>query len=239
MLSSLHRARPPLSDIHVCDERVLASSRAGNIGVLFDESLNMVPQVTAMCKSAFYRLRKIRLIRKHLTFDAAQLLVQALVTSKLDYCNSLLYGLPKNVIKQLRRVQNAAARVVTLSPKFCHIIPVLANLHWLSIYLRIEFKILIVTCKPLHGLAPPYIKDLLQSYLPARDLRSSKKNLLVVPAFNINSYGRRAFSVAVPLLWNSLLQQIRDAGSLDIFKRQLKTVLFKLITRLWCFYIRS
>ena len=239
VISSVNRARPPLSDIHVCDERVLASSRAGNIGVLFDESLNMVPQVTAMCKSAFYRLRKIRLIRKHLTFDAAQLLVQALVTSKLDYCNSLLYGLPKKVIKQLRRVQNAAARVVTLSPKFCHITPVLANLHWLSIYLRIELKILIVTCKPLHGLAPAYIKDLRQSYLPARDLRSSKKNLLVVPAFNINSYGRRAFSVAVPLLWNSLLQQIRDAGSLDIFKRQLNTVLFKLITRLWCFYIRS
>ena len=88
-----------------------------------------------MCKSAFYHLRKIRLIRKHLTFDAAQLLVQALVTSKLDYCNSLLYGLAKKVIKQLQRVQNAAARVVTLSPKFCHITPVLANLHWLSIYL--------------------------------------------------------------------------------------------------------
>ena len=105
--------------------------------------------------------------------------------------------------------------------------------------MRIEFKILIVTCKPLHGLAPAYIKDLLQSYLPARDLRSSKKNLLVVPAFNINSYGHRAFSVAAPLLWNSLLQHIRDAGSLDIFKRQLKTVLFELITRLWCFYIKS
>ena len=158
MVSSLHRARPPLSDIHVCDERVLASTRAGNIGVLFDESLSMVPQVTAMCKSAFYRLRKIRLIRKHLTFDAAQLLVQALVTSKLDYCNSLLYGLAKNVIKQLQCVQNAAARVFTLSPKFYHITPVLANLHWLSIYLQIELKILIVTCKPLHGLAPAYIK---------------------------------------------------------------------------------
>ena len=180
----------------------------------------MVPQVTATSKSAFYHLRKIRLIRKHLTFDLAQLLARAVVTSKLDYCNSLLYGLPKNVIKQLQRVQNAAARVVTLSPKFCHITPVLANLHWLSIYLRIELKILIVTCKTLHGLAPSYIKDLVQSYLPARDLRSSKKNLLVVPVFNINSYGRRAFSVASPLLWNSLPQHIRDAGSLDIFKRR-------------------
>ena len=217
MTSSLHRARPPLSHIYVCDERVLASPRALNIGVLLDESLSMVPQVTAMCKSAFYHLRKIRLIRKHLTF-AAQVLVQALVTSKLDYCNSLLYGLPKNVIKQLQRVQNAAARVVTLSPKFCHITPVLANLHWLSIYLRIELKILIVTCKTLHGLAPGYIKDVLQSYLSKRDLRSSKKNLLVVLAFNINSYGRRAFSVAAPLLWNSLPQHIKDAGSLDFLK---------------------
>ena len=104
-------------------------------------------------------------------------------------------------------------------PKVCHITPVLANLHWLPIDLRngIEFKILTVTYKTLHGLAPTYIKDLLQSCLPARDLRSPKKNLLAVRAFNINSYGRRAFSVAVPLLWNSLPQHIRDAGSLDIF----------------------
>ena len=107
--------------IHVCDERVLASPKAGNIGVLFDESLNKIPQVTAKCKSAFYHLRKISLIRRHLTFDAVQLLVHALVTSMLDYCNPLLYGSPKHVIEQLQRMQNAAARVVTLSPKFCHV----------------------------------------------------------------------------------------------------------------------
>ena len=118
----------------------------------------------------------------------------------------------------------------------------LANLHWLLIDLPVEFKILIITWKTLHGLAPAYIKDLHQSYLPARDLRSSKKSLLAVPAFNINSYGRRAFSVAAPLLWNSLPQHIRDAGSRNIFKRQLKTILFrcaffKLMTWLWCFHI--
>ena len=122
---------------------------------------------------------------------------------------------------------NAAARVVTLSPKFCHITPVLANLHWLLTDLRIEFKLLPVTYKTLHGLAPTHIKDLLQSYLPAGDLRSSNKNLLAVRAFNINSYGRRAFSVATSLLWNGLPQHIRDAGSLHILKRQLKTVLFR------------
>ena len=131
VISSLYRARPPLSHIHVCDERVLASPKASNIGVLFDESLSMVPQVTTICKCAFYHLRKISLIRKYLSFDAAQLLVHVLVTLKLDYCNSLLYGLPMRVIKQLQPVQNAAVRVVTVSPKFCHITPVLANLHWL------------------------------------------------------------------------------------------------------------
>ena len=70
---------------------------------------------------------------------------------------------------------NAAARVVTLSPKFCHITPVLVNLHWLRIDLRIEFKMFTVTYKTLHGLAPTHIKDLLQSYLAAEDLRASKE----------------------------------------------------------------
>ena len=94
-------------------------------------------------------------------------------------------------------MQNAAAGV-TLSPKFCHITPVLANLPWLPTGLRIDFKILIVTYYTLHGLAPAYIRDLLQSYLSARDLRSSKKNLLSAPAFNMDSYCRRVFAVAAP-----------------------------------------
>ena len=102
----------------------------------------MAPQVTAICKSAFYHLRKISLIRKYLAVDAAQLLVHALVTSKLGYCDSLLYGFPKYLIKKPQRVQSAAARVVTVSPKFCPITPVLKDLHWLPLDLRIEFKYL-------------------------------------------------------------------------------------------------
>ena len=120
-------------------------------------------------------------------------------------------------------MQNAAARIVSLSPKFCDITAVLRSLLWLPIDLRIEFKILIITHKTLYGLAPAD----LDSYIPGRYLRSAKKNLLVVPSFKLNSYGRRAFSVAAPLLWKSLPQHVRDADSLDIFKRQLKTFLFK------------
>ena len=191
-MSSLHRGRPPLSHIHVCDERVLASPRAGNIGVLFHESLNMVPQVTAVCKSAFYHLRKIRLIRKHLTFDAAQLLVQALVTSKLDYCNSLLYSLPSSVILHL------FLRIFTGS-RF------ISGLNWkyLSLSARLSMDMILLISKIFFNVTFRY------------GILGLQKNLLAMPAFNINSYGRRAFSVATPLLWNSLPQHIRHAGSLD------------------------
>ena len=125
------------------------------------------------------------------------------------------YGL--NVIYQLayrklHSTETAAARVVTRSPKFCHIKPVLANLLWL----RIEFNILIVTYKTLHGFAPAYTKDLLQSSSSRHGISGLQR--IVVPAFNIKSYGRRAFCVAAPLLWNSLPQHIRNAGSLTFLK---------------------
>jgi len=95
--SSLHRARTLLLHLDVCNERVLTSPKAGSIGVIFDEHLSIFPQVTAMCKPALYHLRKISVIRKYITFDRAQLLVHAVTTSKIDYCNSSLYGLPKYV----------------------------------------------------------------------------------------------------------------------------------------------
>ena len=94
LISSLHRARTLLLHLDVCNERVLTSPKAGNIGVIFDENLSIFPQVTAMCKPALHHLRKNSVIRKYLTFDRAQLLVHALTTSKIDYCSSSLYGLP-------------------------------------------------------------------------------------------------------------------------------------------------
>ena len=124
LISSLHRARPPLLHLDVCDERVLTSPKAGNIGVTFDEYLSMVtavccPQVTAMCKSAFYHLRNISIIRKYLILDTAQILVHALITSKFDYCNSLLYGLPNHMTKQLQSVQKAIGDLVSKETVCC------------------------------------------------------------------------------------------------------------------------
>ena len=127
-----------------------------------------------------------------------------------------------------RPVQNAAARVIFQIAKFDHITPALINLHWLPVTLRVQFKLLVFVYKSLHNQSPSYITDLL-SVKPAANyaLRSSGKSLLLVPKVNCSTLGVRAFAPAAPVLWNSLPLTIRSSSSLAIFKKQLKTFLFK------------
>ena len=88
---------------------------------------------------------------------SVEILVHAFVSSKLDYCNSLLYNIPKYVHNKLQFVQNAAVRLITCSRKYDHITPILIDLHWLPIAERIKFKILLLTFKALHEKSPLYI----------------------------------------------------------------------------------
>ena len=91
---------------------------------------------------------------------------------------------------------------------------------------RLKFKILVFAFKCCNDLAPGYLSDLTSHYKPTRELHSSSSNNLVVPKFNLNSYGHMAFSVAAPLLWNTLSVQLKCELSLDVFKSKLKTFLF-------------
>lgn len=124
-------------------------------------------------------------------------------------------------------MQNAAARLVTGTRRFEHITPVLAALHWLPVKFRVDFKILLLTFKALHGLAPSYLTDLLKPYVPDRNLRSSDSALLVVPKSRLITKGDRAFSIKAPRLWNSLPKDLRLASSVTTFKSLLKTHFYK------------
>ena len=108
-----------------------------------------------------------------------------------------------------------------------HITPVLKKLHWPAVRKRIEFKILLLAYKCLHGTATSYLRELLKEYVPPRTLRSTSKNLLCEPRTTMKTYGDRSFSACAQKLWNQLPDEIRAAGSVAIFKRQLKTHLFK------------
>ena len=162
------------------------------------------------------------------SLKTAETLVHAFITSKLDHCNSVLFGLPKNLIDKLQAVQNAAARLISLTRKHDHITPVLIDLHWLPVADRIKFKFLLLTFKALHGLAPIYIQELITTYKPPRTLRSSSHLFLATKLYNLKSYGLPSFSVSAPLLWNSMPSSIRDANNISSFKSQLKSYLFKL-----------
>ena len=99
-------------------------------------------------KSSLYKIRRIR---KYLSYKSAQTLILALVIGRLDYCNSVLYGLPASYIIKLQRVQNAAARLISKTTRFDHISPVMKDLHWLPVKYRIMFKLVVDTFKALHG----------------------------------------------------------------------------------------
>ena len=197
------------------------------VGIIFDNTMTMVPHINSTCKSAFYHLRNIARIRKFISLKTTETLVHAFVNSKLDYCNSLAYGLPKYLLQKLQYVQNAAARLITGIRKHDHITPILMDLHWLPVNQRIQFKILLLTFKSLNGLAPVYIDEMIQRYVPNRKLRSSSAFLLKQNKWNLKSYGFRTFTVAAPFLWNSLPLEVKSSPSLNIFKSKLKTHLFK------------
>uniref|UniRef100_A0A3Q3R4Q7 Reverse transcriptase domain-containing protein n=1 Tax=Monopterus albus TaxID=43700 RepID=A0A3Q3R4Q7_MONAL len=209
------------------DDIALASSTTvRNLGVIFDQNMSFKSHINQVSRSAFFHLRNIAKIRSILSQSDAEKLVHAFVTSRLDYCNSLLSGCPNNSLKSLQLIQNAAARVLTGTSKRDHISPILASLHWLPVKFRIEFKILLLTYKALNDKAPSYLKDLVEPYHPNRALRSQSAGLLVVPRVHRSRMGGRAFSYQAPLLWNQLPVSVREADTLSTFKIRLKTFLF-------------
>lgn len=197
-----------------------------NLGVMEDRHLTMERQVSHLCRSASMHLRRIGAIRRYLSIAATKTLVHSLVTSRLDYCNSLMYGLPQCLTKRLQRMQNKAARLVTRTSPREHITPVLMELHWLPVNRRIEYKVLMYAFKALNGLAPGYIEDLVVRHAPSRRLRSTDANLLNVPRTK-SRYGDRTFTNSSAKLWNSIPSHMRTISNLDTFKRSLKTYLFK------------
>ena len=217
--------------VTVDNASVTSAPTAKNLGVILDSHLSFKTHITAVTRSCRFILHNIRRIRPFITQESAQLLIQATVISKLDYCNSLLTGLPACALKPLQLIQNAAARLVFNQPKFSHVTPLLRSLHWLPVVARAEFKTLLLAFKATKGMAPPYLTSLIAPYKPSRALRSADAGKLVVQP--LKTPGQRStrpklFSLLAPKLWNALPIATRTADSLPAFRRSLKTHLFRL-----------
>ncbi len=134
----------------------------------YDDQLTFKEHIAKTARSCRFALHNIRKISPFLTQHAARLLVQALVISRLDYCNALLAGLPSNTIKPLQMIQNAAARLVFNEPKRAHVTPLFVSLHWLPVAARIQFKTLMLAYRTTTSSAPTYFHSLLRLYIPSR-----------------------------------------------------------------------
>ena len=209
------------------DSLIQTSQSARNLGIIFDSNLSFTKHIDTVCRSAHYHIRDIRRIRHLIPSTALIPLANALVSSRLDYCNSLYTGISKSNLNRLQRIQNSLARAVTGTAKYEHITPVLKTLHWLPIKQRIEFKTGLLVHKALHSNQPSYLRSLLTIHDRHHSTRSSDALTLYIP-YSRTTLGKRAFSVAGPRLWNSLPAAIRTAECLLTFRSRLKTYLFSI-----------
>ena len=208
---------------------VTASRSARNLGVVLDDQLDFKEQVAATSWSCRFLLYNIRRIRLYLTTYSTQLLVQAMVISRLDYCNSLLASLPACVIQPLQLIQNAAARLVFNLPKFSHVTPLLRSLHWLPVAARIRFKVSGLCCSQQDG---PSLPTGHHSGLHTSSTTPLCCHRLPCPSCQpcnwLSLVPTGASPPSLPQWWNDLPIPIRTAPSLPIFRRSLKTHLFTL-----------
>ena len=223
----LHLENTSNSCLIIGNKVIHASPKVRNLGTTFDPTLSMDSYISSLCRSSYFHLRNLSLARKYLHEKAIQSLVHAAISTRIDYCNSLLYGIPNKYLKKLQMLQNSAARIVKQIKKTDHITPILAELHWLPVTFRIKYKLLLFAFKVYHDTAPQYLSELLHPYVPRRNLRSSDAFLLETPHSHLVSCGDRSFSVSAPRLWNDLPYYLRSCDSLPRFKKLLKTLFFR------------
>jgi len=199
-------------NLSVGSDIIRPSTVVRDLGVFVDAELTFREHVRRVTSSCFFQQRCLRHIRKHVRRQVMKQLVLAFVISRLDYCNSILAGLPKGLISQLQRVQNSAARLVLgLQPRD-HIKPALFELHWLPIHMRIQYKLCLLMYSVSVQCCPSYISDIVQTTAASsrrQGLRFSTDTFSYTVPPTVTKFGERAFSVAGPSVWNSLPADIR------------------------------
>ena len=180
-----------------------------------------------MRKSAQYHIRVLQHIRSSLTADVAKTVACALVNSRFDCANAVLYGASEHNLAKLQRAQNALARVVTFTKRADHIQPVLQKLHRLPIKYRVDFKVATIAYKIRQTGCPAYLASSVVECMPTRQLRSSS-SLLLQSLLTRTAITCRAFSQAAPRVWNDLPIDIRNSVTFDRFRSALRTHYYRL-----------
>ena len=210
---------------------ILPTSSTRDLGLIIDNKLSFKNHFNSVIKTCNFQLRRLSSIMKYLNTSTAKTLVHAFITSRVDYCNSLLVNLPNKDLSRLQSILNRAARLIYKLPPFTSTSSYLFELHWLPIKARIEFKICLLVFKAIKYNQPAYLNELFIHYTSLSNVilrAADDPYLLIIPRLNKHSsFASRAISYAGPMFYNKLPFDIKDADTVDNFKKLLKTHLFK------------
>ena len=218
--------------VNILGNLISPTDAVRNLGVWFDSDFSFSCHVRKVCKACFAHVRDLKRLRGHLTHEATLMAANALVGSRLDYCNSLFRGLSALDLRKLQCVQNSLARIVANTTKYSHITPVRKALHWLPIKYRSIFKTAMLVYKFLHSGNPKYFEPFLIPRHSAYNTRRSQSDgiFLEVPHFGSIFKSRKHFGLSfaydAPMIWNDLPDEVRSANSLASFRSKLKSYLF-------------
>ena len=198
-----------------------------NLGVWFDADFSFSEHIKVTCKACFLQIRDLRKIRQYLTPKVAVLAANALVSSRLDYCNSLFRGLSCFNQHKLQSIQNTLARIVTNHRKYAHVTPIPKQLHWLPVKYRCIFKTATLVYQFLHGGSPSYFEPFLSlSNRPYSNRHSHPDHqYLTVPHFHSSVFKSNILAIVLPVMllrsgMNSLmmcaLQHQKEAQNLPV-----------------------
>ena len=202
------------------------------LGVVLDSEIKLTKHVRRLADRCFYDLRQLWAVRRSVTADVAKTLVNAFITSRVDYCNSVFKTISAAGILPLQRVLNATARVIVRKRKNDHITALTRyDLHWLPVRQRVEFKL----CRLVHMCLPQSAPSYLAAMCVNIDemdgrchLRSATHGDLVKPTTLGRTYEQRSFTVAGPSIWNSLPSSLKDYSlAINAFQKNLKPIFFR------------
>jgi hypothetical protein len=216
-------------NIKVGDEQITPVTNVRNLGFIMSNNLSVTRHVNKVLSAGYYTLKQINRVKHRLDTDTKKILTHALITSKTDYCNSLLVGAPKKELNKLQCLQNMCARFIYGFKKHEHVSPILKDLHWLKIEYRVKYKILMLTYKCVNHSAPSYLEESIM-HQHKRALRSASQAKLPIPDSLYNTKAQNScFSQVAPRLWNELPVSLRTGcHNIEQFKKKLKTHLFNI-----------
>ena len=220
-----------IPSIKVGTSEIILSNTVRDLGFIIDNKLTMVPHISTVVRACSFHLRALGQLRPLINRKTANAIAVAMILSRLDYCNSCLWGLPQNQLDRLQKVQNNAARIVSNVRKRDHITPVLRELHWLPVRKRIEHKIMSLAYGCVNGTAPSNLQKLIPRHVSSKELRSSSKSLLRTPGLDDHrkkTFGVRSFESVAPSPWNSLPETLKNSVT-KVFQKKFEDVSFLLI----------